>query len=264
MSRPHPLSLALAVLLVIVGVLAPLTASARDVTVFAASSLTDALANVGHAYERASGEDVHFSFASSSTLARQIAEGAPADIYVSADQRWMDYVQKRDRIQTGSRIDLLANQLVLIAPRASRIDHVDLQPGVDLSALLGPGRLAVGNPMHVPAGIYAKQALTALHAWKAVENHLARSANVRAALALVALGASPLGIVYRTDAIASDKVKIVGTFPADSHKPVIYPAALTVHAGKHKAARDFFRFLQSPTASTIFKRHGFKIVHTSM
>lgn len=264
MNRPRPLSLALAALLVLVGVLMPLTASARDVTVFAASSLTDALSDVGHAYETSSGESVHFSFASSSTLARQITLGAPADIYVSADQRWMDYVQKHDRIQVDSRIDLLANQLVLIAPRASRVDHVDLQSGVDLSMLLDAGRLAVGNPMHVPAGIYARQALTSLHAWKAVKNHLARAANVRAALALVALGASPLGVVYRTDAIASGKVKIVGTFPADSHKPVVYPAALTVHAGKNKAARNFLRFLQSPTASAIFKHHGFKIIHNSM
>lgn len=238
---------------------APVMAQARDITVFAASSLTDALTDVGQAYKKVTDNTVHFSFASSSTLARQIVAGAPADIYVSADQRWMDYVQKHHRIVAASRTNLLANQLVLVAPRDSATTHIDIAPGFDLAAPLGTGRLAVGNPTHVPAGIYGKQALQSLHAWTSVQGHLARAANVRAALALVALGESPLGIVYRTGAVASDKVKIVGRFPDDTHKPIIYPAAMTVHSGtRPKATKSFFHFLQSKTAAHIFRQYGFK------
>lgn len=239
---------------------APL-ARAGSVTVFAAASLTDALADVGQAYEAQSGNTVHLSFAASSTLARQIALGAPADVYISADVRWMDYVQGEGRIVPASRIDLLANEMVLIAPRDSAIGKVDIKPGVALGKLLGAGHLAMGNPEHVPAGIYGKQSLVWLHAWHAVEGRVARSANVRAALALVALGDAPLGIVYRTGAMASDKVKILGTFPAASHKPIVYPAALVRHGGHvDAAARGFLHFLRSPQAARIFTHYGFKVL----
>lgn len=254
-------SLVVTVLMALATIWVPAVARAGGITVFAAASLTDALADVGHAYEKQSGNTVHFSFAASSTLARQIALGAPADIYISADVRWMDYVQHKDRIVTASRIDLLANQLVLVAPRGSAITRVDIRTGFPLAKLLGGGHLAMGNPMHVPAGIYGKQALTSLKVWPSVKDHVARSANVRAALALVALGDAPLGIVYRTGAMASDKVKIVGTFPAASHKPIVYPAALVRHTGPAgKAARDFLHFMTSRQAGRIFARYGFKVL----
>lgn len=256
----RPRRLTSLVLLVLLCLCTSISAHAGTVTVFAASSLTDALADIGQAYEKASGNHVQFSFASSSSLARQIAEGAPADVYVSADQRWMDYVQKHGRIRTDSRTNLLANQLVLVAPASSPLESVDIHAGFDLVRLLGAGRLAMGNPMHVPAGIYGKQALQSLHVWQSVKGHVARSANVRAALALVALGEAPLGIVYRTDALASNKVKIVGTFPASTHPPVIYPTALTVRA--NTAARSFLQFLQSTAAARIFKRYGFTLIPT--
>ncbi|MDN5863672.1 MAG: molybdate ABC transporter substrate-binding protein [Gammaproteobacteria bacterium] len=233
----------------------------QEVLVFAASSLTDALADIGRAYEEHSINEVKFSFASSSTLARQIALGAPAEVYISADLQWMDYVQKRGKIIGGTRINLLANQLALVAPADGKIEKVDIHDGFPLEKLLSDGRLAMGNPMHVPAGIYGKEALKSLHVWKSVRDQVARAANVRAALALVALGECPLGIVYKTDAFAADKVKIVGIFPAATHKPVIYPVALIKHAGKDdEAARDFFRFMTSDEAAKIFESHGFKVL----
>jgi len=238
------------------------SAHAEDVLVFAAASLTDALTDVGDAYASQSDNTVTFSFASSSTLARQIEQGAPARVFISANVKWMDYLEKHNDIQPHSRTNLLANKLALIAPEHSAIDHVDIVPDFALSDLLGDGRLAMGNPAHVPAGVYGKQALQSLHVWSAVKDQIARSADVRAALALVALGETPLGIVYRTDAFAADKVKIVGLFPQDSHKPIIYPAALTRAVGKEDdAARDFYAFLNSEQVGRILESYGFKVLH---
>lgn len=236
-------------------------ADSGKVLVFAAASLTDALAEVGQAYAAQSDNKVTFSFASSSTLARQIAQGAPAEIYISANVKWMDYLQQDGDIQADSRKDLLANKLALVAPQGSPIDHVDIRPGFPLADLLGDGRLAMGNPAHVPAGVYGKQALQSLHVWSTVKDRVARSANVRAALALVALGETPLGIVYRTDAFAADDVKIVGLFPKGSHKAIIYPAALTRAAEKKDAAaRDFYAFMGSDKAGAILESYGFKVL----
>lgn len=237
------------------------SANADEVTVFAAASLTNALAEVGKAYEAQSDNEIKFSFASSSILARQVAEGAPADIYVSASIRWMDYLEKNDATQTDSRRNLLANQLALVTPENSDIDSVDIHPGFSIAQLLGNARLAMGNPAHVPAGIYGKEALKSMGVWLDIRDQVARSANVRAALALVALGEAPLGIVYRTDAFAADDVKIVGLFPTGSHKPIIYPSAVTRRVADNDAAvRDFYRFMDSDTADDIFQSYGFQVL----
>lgn len=236
-------------------------ANAEDVWVFAAASLTDTLGEIGEVYEKNSNNKIKFSFASSSTLARQIEQGAPAEICVSANVKWMDYLQERDEILTDTRKALLANQLTLVASKASEFDEVDIRAGFPLADMLGNGKLAMGNPGHVPAGIYGKQALKSLGVWQSVEDQVARAADVRAALALVALGEAPLGIVYKTDALAADNVKIVGIFPADSHTDIIYPAALTQAVNEdNKAARDFYRFMGSEKADSIFEKYGFKVL----
>jgi molybdate transport system substrate-binding protein len=188
-------------------------------------------------------------------LAKQIEAGAPAGVFVSADPEWMDYLAQRGLIEAGSRRDLLGNRLVLIAPADSRV-MLRLTPGAPLAAALGGGRLATGDPDAVPAGRYAREALIALGLWNKVSSRLVRAENVRAALEYVARGEAPLGIVYRTDALADKRVRIVDTFAADSHEPIIYPLALTVHAGA--AAARFATFLESPAARQIFARYGFE------
>lgn len=234
--------------------LAAVPAHAGEVLVFAAASLTDALGEAGRVYEKQSDDEINFSFASSSTLARQIANGAQADIYASANIKWMDYLQERDQILAATRVKLLANRLVLIAPVGSEIGSVEVRDGFPIADMLGDSYLAMGNPAHVPAGIYGKQALESLGVWPAVEGKIARAANVRAALALVATGEAPLGVVYRTDALAEDDVKIVATFPQASHAPVVYPVAMTPAS---EGARAFFDYLQSEEGDRIFKKYGF-------
>ena len=250
------------IVLALVACLAPAltsqAAQARDqVTVFGAASLTDALTELGKVYEERTGVAVRLSFASSSTLAQQIDAGAPAQIYVSADETWMDYLAGRDRIVAATRISPIGNSLVLIAPATSTLDQVAIVPGVDLAALLGTdGRLALGDPDHVPAGIYAREALTSLGLWDSLEPRLARADNVRSALALVALGEVPLGIVYGTDARISKDVKIVGVFPEQSHTPVSYPFAIV--AGQESPAVDaLFAFMTSDEGLAIFESYGF-------
>lgn len=228
------------------------------ILVFAAASLTDALQAVAEAYQAQSGDVPVLSFASSSTLARQINQGAPADVYVSANLKWMDFLAQHDRLLAPSRRNLLANRLALVAPVSSPLDEVAITNGFAIDRLLGEARLAMGDPAHVPAGIYGKQALQTLHVWSKVQHRVAASANVRAALALVALGETPLGIVYRTDALASQRVKVVGLFPASSHTPIVYPAALTRTAKDNVAARAFLEFLSSATATDIFTQYGFQ------
>lgn len=245
------LSLALALLLGGAG-----AALAAEVTVFGAASLTNALGAIGKAYEKKSPDHVRFSFASSSVLARQIEAGAPADIYLSANPEWMDYLQKRHLIIDATRTLVVGTHLVLIAPADSAAKPVNLATA-DLAALLGKdGRLAVGDPAHVPAGIYAKQALVSLHEWDRLSPKLARTDNVRAALALVARGETPYGIVYETDAAISKKVRIVGRFPDSTHEPIRYPMAL-IAGHDSPAARDFFKYLAGDKAIAIFKSYGF-------
>jgi molybdate transport system substrate-binding protein len=223
--------------------------------VYGAASLTDALGDAARVFGERTGVEVKTSFASSSVLARQIEAGAPASVFVSADPEWMDYLAQRGLLKAGSRHDLLGNRLVLISPSDSKLT-LRLHPGAPLAKALGTGRLATGDPDTVPAGRYAREALTKLGLWKQASPRLVRAENVRAALEYVARGEAPLGIVYRTDALADPRVRIVDTFPADSHEPIIYPLALTAHAGP--AAAQFAAFLESPAARQIFARYGFE------
>ncbi|PKB87000.1 molybdate ABC transporter substrate-binding protein [Ewingella americana] len=230
--------------------------AADKVTVFAAASLTNAMQDIAAQYQKEKGVQVVSSFASSSTLARQIEQGAPADLFISADQQWMDYSISKQQIVENTRYTLLGNELVLVAAKASKIDKVEIDDKTQWTKLLGDSRLAVGDPDHVPAGIYAKEALQKLGAWSTLEPKLARASDVRGALALVEREEAPLGIVYGSDAIASKKVKVVGTFPASSHKPVEYPMAIVKDHEKPEV-RAFYDYLKTPAASAIFKQYGF-------
>lgn len=234
---------------------APRAAQAQDVLVMAAASMKNAVEKIGSQFHAKTGIKVTPSFAASSALAKQIENGAPADIFASADLDWMDYLEKRSLIDPKTRLNLLGNDLVLVAPKDSTVT-VDLTPGVDLAGLLGDGRLSTGDPSNVPVGKYAQAALTKLGAWDKVEPKLARADNVRAALALVSRGEAPLGIVYRTDAAVDKGVKIVATFPKDSHPPIIYPAAVT-STTKNPNAQLFFSYLKSGEALAVFEEFGF-------
>lgn len=235
-------------------------ASAADakVLVFAAASLKTALDAAVAEFAAKTGGQVTVSYAGSSALAKQIEAGAPADVFISADRDWMEHVAKANLIKAETRTNLLGNTLVLVAPKDSGI-AVDLTPGVDLSAALGDGKLAMADVKAVPAGKYGKAALEKLGAWPAVEGKVAQAENVRVALALVASGEAPLGIVYQTDAVAEPKVKVVATFPEDSHAPIIYPVAL-IATSTNPAAADFLQYLESPAALGIFEQQGFKIL----
>ena len=222
--------------------------------VFAAASLSDALEEVDRAFTARTGVHVNASYAASSLLAKQIQAGAPADAFFSADLAWVDYLEERGLLQRGSRREVLGNALVLIAPADSPL-RLSITPGFDLTAALAAGRLAMADPDSVPAGQYARAALTKLGAWQGVSERLVRGENVRAALAYVARGEAPLGIVYRSDAQAEKRVRVVGVFPEDTHPPIVYPLALTVRA-RAPAAR-FADFLTSETARQIFTRYGF-------
>jgi molybdate transport system substrate-binding protein len=229
----------------------------RDITVFAAASLKESLDAVGAEWSKKSGQRVAVSYAASSALAKQIEQDAPADIFISADREWMDYLQDRKRIDARSRFDLVANRLVLIAPATSTQINVALESAALLRAL-GDGRLAVAETSSVPAGRYAKQSLTKLGLWDGVSQHLAQAENVRAAMAFVARGESPLGIVYATDAKAEPKVRVVTSFPKASHEPIIYPVARVVSADA-TSTKGFLSFLHGDRARNIFKQAGFSI-----
>jgi molybdate transport system substrate-binding protein len=230
----------------------------RDVTVFAAASLTNALQDIGRDFEVRSGIKVKFSFGASSLLARQIEAGADADIFFSADTEWMNYVAARKLIRVESRANVLSNRLALIVPAASTVT-LKIAPGFALAAALGDSRLSIADPDTVPAGKYAKAALTTLGVWDAVAGRLARAENVRAALAYVARGETGLGIVYETDAKAESKVRIVDVFAVDTHPAIVYPVALTQTANS-RGANAFFAFIISDKAAAAFKRHGFSAV----
>jgi molybdate transport system substrate-binding protein len=235
----------------------PPAGAAEPITVFAAASLTDVLQAIGDAYKAKTGQEVRFSFASSSTLARQIEAGGPAQIFASANEKWMDYLQERDLIEASTRVSPVSNQLVLIAPADSKLGDIAITPALDLAALLGAdARIAVGDTDSVPAGIYAKEALTSLGLWTAAEPRLAPSENVRVALAHVEHGETPLGIVYATDAKIDKGVKILGTFPLDSHKPIIYPFAIT-KGNATATVKAFFAYLTGPDAMPVYERYGF-------
>jgi molybdate transport system substrate-binding protein len=228
-------------------------AQPRPPVVFAAASLKNALDDVARIWP---GAPARLSYAASSVIARQIAEGAPADVFVSADQDWMDWLAQRGLIVAASRRNLLANHLALIAPAASGA-HLAVRPGMPLAAALGAdGRLAIAGP-DVPAGRYAEASLRALGVWPSVESRLARGENVRATLAFVARGEAPLGIVYDTDALTEPAVRVVGIFPDASHPPIVYPAAL-VAASHEPAGAAFLAFMEGPKAGAVFRRYGFR------
>jgi molybdate transport system substrate-binding protein len=244
------------VALVALGVLACAgVAAAETVTVFAAASLKDALdANV-KAYHAKAGERIVVSYAASSALAKQIEAGAPADLFISADLDWMDYLEQRRMIKSDTRRNLLRNRLALVAPVDSKVS-ANIVPGFPLARLLGDGRLAMANPDSVPAGKYGKASLEALGVWKDVQSKAVATENVRAALVLVSRGEALLGIVYRTDVVADAKVRVVGLFPENTHPPIVYPLAVTA-TGK-APAEAFLKWLSQAEARAIFEKHGFQ------
>ena len=253
-SMRNPLALvAVALGLLLAAPMAP--ARAADLTVFAAASLKEALDQQVGRFEAETGVRIVVSYGGSNALAKQIEAGAPADVFLSADTDWADYLDQRHLLRSGSRIDLLRNRLVLIAP-ADTITSFSIRPGFALAAALGTGRLAMANPDSVPAGKYGKAALSALGVWSGVESHLARTDNVRAALMLVARGEAPLGIVYATDAMAEPRVRVAGTFPEDTHPPIVYPIAV-VASSRAPSAQRFVDSLSSPAGRAVWVRHGF-------
>jgi molybdate transport system substrate-binding protein len=245
----------LALLLLLGSATYPAFADDRSLTVFAAASMKNALDEIDAAFTAKSGVKVAASYAASSMLAKQIEQGAPADIFVSADTDWMDYATAKKTINDATRVNLLGNSIVLIAPKNSSIDHVTIGVGFDLARLAGDGRIATGDVKSVPVGKYAKAALEKLGAWQAAEAKFAMADSVRAALTLVARNEAVLGIVYATDAKIEPGVKIVGTFPADSHPPIIYPVAATTTAKPE--ASDYLAFLRSPAAKAVLEKYGF-------
>jgi molybdate transport system substrate-binding protein len=233
-------------------------ASAQDIVMFAAASLTNALDAAAQVFELQGGAHAKISYAASSVLAKQIENGAPADIFISADLDWMDYLEQRHLIRTSTRENLLGNRLVLIAP-ADSTEKIEIKPRMDLVGLLGGGRLAMADPDTVPAGRYGKAALEKLGVWDSVKAAVAPAENVRAALGYVSRRETPLGIVYATDAAADPNVKVVAVFPDDTHPPIVYPAALTAASINPNAAR-LLEFLGSPAARPIFEKQGFTVL----
>jgi molybdate transport system substrate-binding protein len=223
--------------------------------VFAAASLVDALDEVDKSFSSQTGYEIKASYAASSVLAKQIEAGAHADVFFSADREWVDYLDKRGLLRPGTRRDVLGNSLVLIAPSDSGV-RLKIAPGFALATALGGGRLAMADPESVPAGLYGKEALSKLGVWEQVKAHLAPAENVRAALAYVARGETPLGIVYQTDAQAEKHVRLVDVFPEDTHAPIVYPAAVILSA--QPQAEQYLDFLGSEPARQVFVRAGFK------
>ena len=243
--------------LTITASLPPAEAQQPQILVFAAASLSETVQELATAYEKTAQVTVKSSFDSSSVLARQIEAGAPADVFFSADTAWMDYLQSRNLIKPGSRKDLLGNSLVLVAPAQSQI-QLKIAPHFPLLAALGDGRLATGDPDSVPSGRYARSALAKLGVWDEIAPRLARAENVRVALLYVTRGEAPLGIVYASDALADKGVRVVDTFPADTHEPIVYPIALTQSA--QSQAAGFVAYLTSPQGQAIFVKHGFTVL----
>lgn len=236
----------------------PATSQENSVIVFSAGSTTNAVTDIATLFFQKKGIKAITSFASSSTLARQIEQGAPAQVYISANKKWMDYLEQQQIVASHTRFDLLSNRLVLIAPDDSPLSTITIKKDFPLATLIGDGHLAMGDPDHVPSGIYGKQAMVTLGVWEGIKEKVVRTKDVRAALVLVARGEVPVGQVYATDAAISDKVKIIGTFPEDTHPPIVYPAAII--AGQDiPEAQAFMAFLKSPDAKIIFEKYGFRV-----
>ena len=234
------------------------SAQAAEVIVFAAASATNALDEIAALFTAKGLGIVKASYASSSTLAKQIEQGAPADVFLSADQQWADYLSTRKLLDDSSRTNIVGNELVLIAPAEAKTPSIKIEKSFDFAALLGDGRLSTGDPDHVPVGLYAKQSFENLGQWQAIEPKLARAESVRSALAFVERSETPYGIVYSTDAAVSKKVKVVATFPQALHDPIVYPVALV--AGRNNdTAKAYLSFLKSPAAKEVFVKYGFKV-----
>jgi molybdate transport system substrate-binding protein len=229
-----------------------------QVTVFAAASTTNAITDIGKIFTRKHGGRFVPSFASSSTLAKQIAAGAPADVYVSANPKWMNFLEEKKLIEPGTRFNLLGNSLVLISPKDSRL-NVKIEKNFPLANILGNEKLAMGDPDHVPAGIYGKKALVALEVWKSVEPKVARTKDVRAALVLVERAEAPLGVVYATDAAISKRVKVVAKFPSDVQPKIVYPVAI-IKGHASPASKRFLELMRSPEAKQVFEHYGFRVL----
>ncbi len=245
---------------VLFGLAAPAPASAQsgNVLVFAAASLKEALDGVAARWRKETGKSAAISYAASPALARQIEQGAPAQIFISADLDWMDYLAGKNMIKLETRTNLLGNRIVLVAPKTSTA-MVRIEPGFPLASLLGDGRLAMADVRAVPAGKYGKAALESLGVWDSVAGRVVQTENVRVALILVARGEAPLGIVYRTDATADPGVKVIGIFPEESHPPILYPVALTAGAA-HPDAAAFLAYVKSAAARPLFAASGFSIL----
>jgi len=251
-----------AVLIAAVG-LVPLTnrpaaAQSSPVLIFAAASLKNALDDIAAQWSKETGKQTKISYAASSALAKQIEGAAPADIFISADLDWMDYVAQRKLIKPESRANLLGNRIVLVAGKDSKA-AIKIEPGFGVRALLGDGRLAMANIDSVPAGKYGKAALEALGVWSSVQDRIAQAENVRAALLLVSRGEAPLGIVYQTDAVADPNVKIVGVFPENTHPAIVYPVAVLASSANPDAAA-FAAYLRTPVAQPLFEKQGFTVL----
>jgi molybdate transport system substrate-binding protein len=238
------------------GYITPVKAqSPGKVMVFAAASTTNAITKIGELFSKETHYKFVASFASSSTLAKQIDRGAPANVYISANPKWMTFIDDKGLIEKTSRCDILGNRIIFIAPKGSDL-KIDIHPGFKLPAILSTEKIAMGDPEHVPAGIYGKQALTFLGAWDEIAPKIVRAKDVRTALVFVERGEAPLGIVYATDAAITDKVRVVGIFPENSHPPITYQAAI-IKENQTKAAQVFLAFLKSPGAKAIFQSYGF-------
>ncbi|MBL8688400.1 MAG: molybdate ABC transporter substrate-binding protein [Rhodospirillaceae bacterium] len=233
-------------------------AAQTNVLVFAATSMKEALDGVAAQWQRETGKKAVISYAASSALARQIEQGAPAQIFISADLDWMDYVENKKLIKPATRTNLLGNRIVLIAPKSSAAT-IKIEPNFPLATALGSGRLALADVNAVPAGKYGKAALEKLGVWNSVQDKMAQAENVRAALLLVSRGEAPLGIVYQTDATADPGVKIVGTFPEETHPPIVYPAALTTSTNDPDA-EALLAYMSSPKARPLLAAQGFVIL----
>lgn len=252
----------LAAVALVVSGLAPSPARAQggDLVVFAAASLKNALDAVNAQWQKETGKKASISYAASSALAKQIESGAPAQMFISADLDWMDYIAKKNLIKPDTRSNLLGNRIVLIAPK-DKAQPIEIKAGFDLAKVLGDGRLAMANVDSVPAGKYGKAALEKLGVWNSVSSKVAQAENVRAALLLVSRGEAPAGIVYQTDAAADPNVKIIGTFPENTHAPIIYPIALTATAS-HPDAVAFLAYVRSGGAKPLFEAQGFTVLGT--
>ena len=258
-SGGKPFYISTVIFIILLGALFDLQAAEEDLTLFAAASTTNAVTEIVNLYKTRGAGNIKTSFASSSTLAKQIESGAPADIYLSANSRWMDYLEKKGTIQKQTRFDLLWNRIAFIVPSQSNIQTIDIKQGLDILSILGTdGRLALGDPAHVPAGMYGKQALESLGLWEKLNGRVAPMKDVRAALVMVERAETPLGLVYTTDAAVSKRVRIAGIFPTECHPEIVYPVAI-VTGGKIKTGNSFLGFLKTRDARAIFIKYGFEV-----